>query len=339
VVRPEFSRRAALAAGVGVAAAAAVAGGGYGLVEAGALPGKYRVARLLGACGSPPPPPHGPLPGRHETQFYSAYRRRQVSMVTLMPAAARSPRGLGVGGLGVIVALHGLGGDAAATARALALAMASAQIPRAQAGRFAVITVDGGSTYWHRRADGDDPQGMILHEVLPRAAELGLRTERIAIIGNSMGGYGALLLAERLGGPGSGGAGGGGSGHGTVGGSGAAAAAAAATTAAAVAAISPAVFRSYADAHRADRRSFDGPADFARNDVLSRLTALREVPAFVACGTSDPFEPTAALLRARLEPLTGRPPAGAIEAGCHDYDFWARNLPAGLTFLSAALSR
>jgi S-formylglutathione hydrolase FrmB len=316
VARPEFSRRAALAAGVGVAAAAAVAGGGYGLVEAGALPGKYRVARLLGACGSPPPPPHGPLPDRRETQFYSAYRRRQVSMVTLIPAAARSARGLGV-----IVALHGLGGDAAATARALALGMASAQIPRAQAGRFAVITVDGGSTYWHRRADGDDPQGMILHEVLPRAAELGLQTERIAIIGNSMGGYGALLLAERLGG------------------SGAVGAAAAAPTAAAVAAISPAVFRSYADAHRADRKSFDGPADFARNDVLSRLAAVRDVPALVACGDSDPFEPTAALLRARLGQLTGRPPAGAIEAGCHDYDFWARRLPAGLTFLSAALAR
>jgi S-formylglutathione hydrolase FrmB len=322
VARPELSRRAALAAGLGVAASAAVAAGGYGLVEAGELPGKYRVARLLGACGAPPPPPHGPLPVRRETQFWSAYRRRQVSMVTLIPAAAaRSPRELSARGLGVIVALHGLGGDAAATARALAPAMASAQIPRAQAGRFAVLTVDGGATYWHRRADGDDPQGMILHEVLPRAAELGLRTERIAIIGNSMGGYGALLLAERLGGPAALGA------------------PAAAPTAAAVAAISPAVFRSYADAHRADPRSFDGPADFARNDVVSRLAALRDVPAFAACGTSDPFEPTAALLRARLGQLTGRPPAGSIEAGCHDYDFWARNLPAGLTFLSAALTR
>jgi S-formylglutathione hydrolase FrmB len=300
-----ISRRTALAAGLGVGAAAAVAAGGYGLVETGTLPGKYRLARLLGACGAPPPPPRGPLPDRHQARFWSAYRRQRVNMVTLIPAGARSSPGLGV-----VVALHGLGGGAAGTASILASAMASAAIPRAQAAGFAVVTVDGGRSYWHRRADGDDPQGMIIHEVLPRAAALGLRTDRIGIIGESMGGYGALLLAERLGAP----------------------------AAAAVAAISPAVFASYTDARRADQRSFDGPGDFARNDVLSRIATLRHVPSYVACGDSDPFEPTARLLRARLQRLTGQAPAGAILAGCHDNAFWARNLPGGLTFISAHLS-
>jgi S-formylglutathione hydrolase FrmB len=247
-------------------------------------------------------------------------------MVTLIPAGAASAHGLGT-----VVALHGLGGDAAGTARSVGRAMASAQVPRAARNRLAVITVDGGTTYWHRRDDGDDPQGMIIHEVLPRAAQLGLVTGRIGIAGESMGGYGALLLAERLG-----------SGPATV----------STTTvrtstrpaqppagpqAAAVAAISPAIFGSYRDARQADSRSFDGPADFAANDVFSHISALRDVPAFIACGTDDPFEPMARTFRDRLARISGDSPAGLVTAGCHDVAFWSRNLPSGLTFLSTFL--
>jgi len=229
-----ISRRRALVAGAGAAAAVAAAGGAYGLVEAGALPGKYHLARLLGDCGAGPPMPKGPLPSRRVVTFWSAYRRRRVTMVTLIPAGSAgsgSPRGLGV-----VVALHGLGGDAAGTSRSVALAMAAAGVPPS----FAAITVDGGATYWHRRADGDDPLGMIVHEVLPRAAALGLRTGRVGIVGDSMGGYGALLLAERLA-PG-----------GRAPGTQRAQKAQRAPGAAAVAAISPAIFASYADARQAD---------------------------------------------------------------------------------------
>jgi S-formylglutathione hydrolase FrmB len=135
-----------------------------------------------------------------------------------------------------------------------------------------------------------------------------MRTNQIGIVGDSMGGYGALLLAERLG-----------------------------THAAAVAAISPAVFASYADARRANPGSFDGPADFAANDIFSGIGALRQVPAYVACGSDDPFEPMARQVRMRLARLTGQPPAGAIEAGCHDIAFWARNLSPALQFISRNL--
>jgi S-formylglutathione hydrolase FrmB len=317
-----ISRRAALVAGLGVAVAGGAAAAGYGLVEAGTLPGKYRLAQLLGACGSAPAaPPRGSLPMRQETQFWSTYRRRRVTVVTLLPAGAATPRGLGVA-----VALHGLGGDAVSTARAVAPAMAATGTGPAGPIRLAVVTVDGGTTYWHRRADGDDPQGMIIYEVLPRLARLGALTGLIGIVGESMGGYGALLLAERLGAAarsgGRAGQAGGASGEPRAG---------------AVAAISPAIFASYADARRADRRAFDGPADFARNDVLARLADLRDVPAYVACGDSDPFEPTAKRLRTRLRELTGREPAGGIEAGCHDTAFWARQLPPALEFLGGFL--
>jgi S-formylglutathione hydrolase FrmB len=171
---------------------------------------------------------------------------------------------------------------------------------------FAVICVDGGETYWHGHADGDDPIGMILHEVLPRASAAGLRTARIGVCGESMGGYGALLVAERL-----------------------------ASRVSAVAALSPAVFATYADARAANAAGFDGPADFARHDVVSGLGALRQVPAWIACGTDDPFQPETALVRARLSALTHRRVPGGIMAGCHDGAFWERHWPTALEFIGA----
>jgi hypothetical protein len=293
------SRRAVLAGAAGVVVLA-VAGAGYELVQDGSLPGKYALARLDGACGSPPPAAAGPRPVRRTVSFQSAYRRRQVTMVTLIPARARPGPGLRT-----VIVLHGAGGDAISMAGDAAAAMIAAGVTD-----FAAITVDGGSTYWHRRADGDDPLGMIEHEVLPRAGAAGLDTGQIGIAGESMGGYGALLLAERLGPARPGGP----------------------PAAAAVAALSPAVFASYADAIAASRESFDSPADFARNDVRAGAAALREIPAWISVGSDDPFRPQAAALRARLAALTGRPPAGGILPGCHDDAFFGRNLPAALTF-------
>lgn len=357
----QVSRRAVLTAGIGVAGVAAVAAGGYGLVESGILPGKYRLAQVLGECGAAPAPPRGPLPTREDVVFRSAYRKRIVRMVTLIPAAATASQatlsapapsrgasapngadeiggqdGAGVAGgadraggedaagadpLGVAIALHGLGSSALGAADLYAPAMAAAGITR-----FAVIAVDGGNTYWHQRSDGDDPLGMIIHEVLPRAAGRGLAVARIGIIGYSMGGYGALLLAERLGA-------GSARSAGRADSAGPGIRARPEAAAAAVAAASPAVFTSYQDARTADPGSFDDPADFADNDVIAGLGGLRGVPAWVTCGSTDPFEPATQALRSGLGKLTGRPPAGGIQAGCHDEAFWARSAPAGLEFL------
>jgi hypothetical protein len=103
----------------------------------------------------------------------------------------------------------------------------------------------------------------------------------------------------------------------------------------AVAALSPAVFATYPDAQAANAAAFDGPADFARNDVVSGLGALRHVPAWIACGTDDPFAPETALMRARLSALTHRRVPGGIMAGCHDGAFWGRHWPTALEFISA----
>ncbi len=280
-------------------AAVALAGTGYELIQDGALPGKYALARLDGSCGSAPPPPTGRQPARHVVTFQSAYRHVPVEMITLFPADTAAGQELGA-----VVALHGAGSSAASLADQLAMAMAAASITT-----FAVICVDGGGTYWHLRANGDDPLGMIIHEVLPRAAAAGLGTRRIGITGESMGGYGALLMAQRM----------------------------AAHHVAAVAALSPAIFASYVAARAANAGAFDSQQDFAKNDVFAGISALRRVPTWVACGIDDPFQPEAALFRARLTTLTDRQVPGGILAGCHDDAFWLRNLPSALHFIGGHL--
>jgi hypothetical protein len=228
--------------GLGLAAVA-VGAAGYELVQEGTLPGKYTLARLDGACGSAPPLPAGRRPVRHVVTFESAYRHAAVQMVTLIPAGAAAGFGLGI-----VFALHGAGSFAAALSSQVATAMTAAKTST-----FAVICVDGGDAYWHKRADGDDPIGMILHEVLPRVAAAGLATRRIGIVGESMGGYGALLLAERI--------------SGTAAARQATPAAGAVTAVAAVAAMSPAIFATYADARSADVRAFDSQAALTRHRV------------------------------------------------------------------------
>jgi acetyl esterase/lipase len=311
---PGPSRRTVLFGGLGLAAVA-VGAAGYELVQDGTLPGKYMLARLDGACGSAPAPPAGQRPVRHVVTFESAYRHAAVQMVTVIPADATAGPGLAV-----VLALHGAGSSATGLSGQVATAMTVARTST-----FAVICVDGGGTYWHKRADGDDPIGMILHEVLPRAAAAGLATSRIGVAGESMGGYGALLLTERI--------------------SGAAVAAAqplaaadAVPAVAAVAALSPAIFASYADARSADIRAFDSQADFARNDVFTGISALRHVPTWVACGADDPFQPEVAQFSAQLAAVTRHRVPGGIIGGCHDDAFWFRNLPAALSFISGHLA-
>ena len=64
---------------------------------------------------------------------------------------------------------------------------------------FAVVAVDGGGSYWHKRASGEDSGAMVLDELIPMLSAQGLDTSRVGFLGWSMGGYGALLLGARLG--------------------------------------------------------------------------------------------------------------------------------------------
>ncbi|MFI0408646.1 alpha/beta hydrolase-fold protein [Actinomadura sp. 3N508] len=295
-----ITRRALLGGAGGLGAAAALGGAGYALVQHEVLPGRVRLDRALGRCGNVPEPP--PRPVRIEFMTWrSARRRTAVTAAIVPPADGRSLRGLPV-----VVALHGTGHTATSLVASLNLhhylpdAVANGGVPP-----FALVAVDGGKdSYWHPRADGDDPLGMITDELLPRLGARGARTDRIGAIGWSMGGYGALGLTRRLG---------------------------AARTAAVVAA-SPALFSSYEDARSVNRRAFDGRTDFERNDVFASPAAFKGVPLRVDCGNSDPFAKAVRRFRDRVRP------EGSMSGGCHDVAYWQRLLRPQLAFLGHQLA-
>src|SRR5439155_15416609 len=77
----------------------------------------------------------------------------------------------------------------------LALGMRTRGVPA-----FALASVGGHAGYWHRRRDGRDWMAMLLDELLPllrRAHHLPGPGRGTALMGWSMGGYGALLAAVR----------------------------------------------------------------------------------------------------------------------------------------------
>jgi S-formylglutathione hydrolase FrmB len=295
-----MSRRAFVFGGASLGGVAVAGGAGALLVEERVLPGKVWFDRAIGRCGSPPKEPATPGVVRTRT-FRSRRRGTDVTAAIVLPAGVASPRGLPVA-----VALHGNGGTGISAARGLKLDRYLTDAVRTRGTPpFALVAVDGGAnTYWHRRANGDDPIAMITDELLPLLARQGARTDRFGVIGWSMGGYGALVLAESVGAP----------------------------RVAAAAASSPAIFPSYDNARRTNHQAFDGRADFARYDVFANLARMKGVPAWVDCGTSDPFAPMAERLRSRLRP------AGGMGRGCHDGAFWLRRLPPQLDFLGARLT-
>lgn len=202
------------------------------------------------------------------------------------------------GALRPVIALHGKGGNASSV---INLGVADALTQLANAGRppFAVVGVDGGDTYWHRRASGQDSEAMVLYELIPLLATKGLDTSRVAFLGWSMGGYGALLLGSRLGAP----------------------------RTAAICAVSPALFPSYS---KITPGAFDSYQDCARNTVFG-LPALSSIPLRVDCGTSDRFYPATRQFVAQLR----TPPSGGFPPGGHDVSFWRRQLPDELAWLAS----
>jgi S-formylglutathione hydrolase FrmB len=178
----------------GALGAAAALAGGAGLVQAGVLPGRYRVGRLLGACdaGDLPATEVAPGPLRFAS-FPSEHRGRTVGYGIAWPP------GTGPGArLPVCLLLHGAAGDQRAPFERLRLHHHLAQAVGADGLRpFVLASADGRGSGWQPRP-GDDPFGMLLEELAPLLSGLGLRTGpgQLGVLGWSMGGAGALRLAE-----------------------------------------------------------------------------------------------------------------------------------------------
>jgi S-formylglutathione hydrolase FrmB len=309
-VRRRASRRRFLRYALsGVVAVAAAGTAGFELVDRGVLPGKSELDQLDGACDVPAPDltPYAALGPQHSGSFYSAARRTSVGYTIGYPP------GHGPGDrLPLVIALHGFAGnhanalDGLTPSQAVALQPGGTPLPP-----LGLVTVDGGDSYWNPHP-GDNPQAMLTSELIPLCQRQGLGTgaRKIGVLGISMGGYGALLLAEKY--P-----------H-LVG---------------AVAAISPAIWTSYAQAQAANPGAYASAADFAADDAVTHAAALAGVPVRVAAGYDDPFYPGVRTLARALPKDPGGVPAETyFGGGCHTGAFFNAQEPPSLAFLARHLS-
>jgi S-formylglutathione hydrolase FrmB len=148
---------------------------------------------------------------------------------------------------------------------------------------------------------------MLTRELIPMCQRqgLGAAPHRTGVMGVSMGGYGALLLAEKY-----------------------------PHLIAAVAAISPAIWTTYAQARGANAGAYASASAFAANDAITHAQALTRVPVRVASGHDDPFYPGVQALARAL-------PAAAVvdlSRGCHTDAFFAAQQPPSLAFLARHLA-
>ena len=275
---------------------AVVAAGGVA-VDEGWLPGRARLRSTLGLDG---PSGHIPkvTPGHVVSGSFNSVHRlgAETGWSVIYPGARAEV-------LPVMVCLHGLGGDHTTAITELGMdrflpAAITAGVPR-----FAIATVDGVTTYWHPRPSGEDAGAMVLDELLPVLARQGLRTERLAFQGWSMGGYGALRLSGLVGAP----------------------------RVVAVAALSAALWTDPADASTS---GFADAAEYQRYTVLGHQADLAGVRVRLDCGTDDPFCSADKAYVAGFE----RPVTSTFEPGAHDAAYWTRMLPDQLGFVGRALS-
>jgi len=302
--RAGWTRRRMLTLGLAPAAALVAAGvTGLELISRGILPGKAVLDTLDGACSVSSPALEFSLPGPSSSRtFYSAARRRTVGYTIAYPPGHRAGDELPL-----VVMLHGFGGNHAdalvgmSPAQAVALRMDGRPLAP-----MALVTVDGGNGYWNPHP-GDDPMAMVIGELIPICRRLGLGRppRRIGMMGISMGGYGALLLAEKY-----------------------------PHLIAATAAISPAIWTSYAQARGANAGAYASAAAFAANDAVTHASALADVPVRVAAGYHDPFYPGVQALARAL------PPGAMVDLakGCHTGAFFAAQQPPSLAFLARHLA-
>jgi S-formylglutathione hydrolase FrmB len=199
----------------------------------------------------------------------------------------------------VVVVLHGKGGNAAAAFDALHLDEHVLETG------LTMASLDGGSSYWHARRSGVDTGAMVVDDFLPLLRRETGYGGKVAFLGWSMGGYGSLLLASRLG----------------------------PDRVFAVVAESAAL---WTQPGTSAAGAFDDREDFLAHDVFAgaRRTVLAGMPVRLDCGQSDPF---VAANRAFSRAL---PSAElTVDAGGHTNDYWSAHAGDQLRWVRQQLDR
>ncbi len=199
--------------------------------------------------------------------------------------------------VGVVICLHGRNDDHRFAFEAVHLHDVAADIGVP----LAIAAIDGtASAYWHPRADGRNPMAKVLDEFIPLVGQRVGAMPR-TLLGWSMGGYGALLIASER-----------------------------PELFTAVCAASPALWYRYDDS--ADG-AFDNAADFTAHDVFQRIDRLAGLTVRIDCGADDGFEQVARDLAERLPNAN----PGGFSAGFHDAAYWRSIAAAQLTTIAAAV--
>jgi len=288
---------------VGAAAVVVAGGTGLELVSRGVLPGKQSLDQLEGHCSVPGSPrSFSALGPTLAGTFFSRARRRTVGYTIAYPPGHRPGSALPL-----VVMLHGFGSNHTNALSGLTAAQAVAlNVAGRPLAPMAIVTVDGGGGYWNPHP-GDDPMAMVIDELIPlcQRQQLGVPPQRIGTMGISMGGYGALVLAEKY-----------------------------PHLIAAVAAISPAIWTSYSEAQGTNTGAFASAEAFRANDAIAHARRLKDKPVRVASGNDDPFHPGVMALAGAL------PPGAVVEfaPGCHTDPFFASQEPPSLSFLAQHLT-
>jgi pimeloyl-ACP methyl ester carboxylesterase len=176
---------------------------------------------------------------------------------------------------------------------------------RAGSPPFALLAIDSDASYYHPRMSGRDRLAVVEHR-LPKLARTLLAPHLTAesLIGQSMGGYGALLVAERS-----------------------------PQRYRSVAVAAPALFQSFHEEEHAIGDGFDNAREFATYDVIAHAARLARVPVMVRVGYNDPFLANVKAF-ARAAPFAD---VGYIENGCHDAGFWRATASELIAFTASHL--
>jgi S-formylglutathione hydrolase FrmB len=222
----------------------------------------------------------------------SLARRTEVELIVIRPEDAPAE-------LPVCLALHGRGDGAGMFVDLGVPDMLASVVNYQGVPPFAVVAVDGGDSYWVARDAEDDPQLMLSEDMPQWLDERGLVPNPFAVLGISMGGYGALNYAANLSNP-------------------------------TVAAVSPALFLSWQEAQSRD--VFANEGRWRETDPLQNLPKYASVPLGVWCGDSDPFVDGARQLTEQAEAEVAE-----FEPGGHDADYWRKVLPDALKFVGSRI--